>query len=227
MLRPRALAVAEQVACFAREAEAAGRRMRSQIRLSVDEYLISTMIVPALTRFSAEYPDVQVDVDASATWRDLQSGEADIAVRAGRTPEEPSLVRRKLVDDPWAVYCSAAYAGTRGAPLDLADLATHPMVCLDAALEGARALGLDGAVRQVVNSLSAALAVVRAGAHVGALPRVVADRAPDLRLCFPVPGPTAIWLVFPERLRHVREVRALAGLIAETFRRSDADAAEA
>ena len=203
----------------------ATRRATRRIRITGDDYLVRTVLVPALTRFAAKYPDVQVEVDVSAVVRDLQAGEADMAVRAaGEAPGEPSLIRRKLRDDPWAVYCSAAYAETRGAPRDLADVAGHPIVALHVSREDIRSLGLEDAVRQVVDSVSAAEAVIRTGACVGALPRLMADALADLRFCFDVPAASAYWLLYPERLRRVPEVKALAGLIVEAFRRESAGA---
>ena len=107
VLQSSVLAVADQMEQFARQASTAARRATRRIRITGEDYIMRKLIVPALARFAAEYPDVQLEVDISSVVRDLQSGEADIAVRASPAPEEPSLVRRKLSEAPWAVYCSA------------------------------------------------------------------------------------------------------------------------
>ena len=86
-------------------------------------------------------------------------------------------------------------------------LAGHPFVSLDVGVEEARAAGIDGAILQVVSTLSAVEAIIRTGACVGALPRFVADATPELTLCFPVPTASAIWLVYPERLRRAPDRR--------------------
>lgn len=217
VLQPSVLAVAAQMEQFAHEAATATRRAKRRIKITGEDYVMRTLVVPALTRFAVEYPDVQLEVDISSQVRDLQAGEADIAVRASPAPAESSSVRRKLSDAPWAIYCSAAYAAAHGAPRTMAELAGHPFVSLDVGLEDARAHGIEDSIRQVVSSVAAVEAVIRTGACVGALPRIVADTTADLTLCFPAPTSSAIWLVYPERLRRAPEVRALSRLIAEAF----------
>ncbi|MEW5683587.1 MAG: LysR family transcriptional regulator [Pseudomonadota bacterium] len=217
-LRLSAEGVAAQVAVFAREADTATRRAVRRLRITTDEFVAQNQLAPALSRFVAAYPDIQIEVDASSTVRDLEAGEADVAVRAGPPPEGASLIRRKLRDDPWGVYCSTSYAAANGAPGDFAELASHPMVAHDAAMPAVRQLGLEHTVRQVVNSLGAVLAMVRSGACVGALPQLATLGVTDLQLCFMTPGSDAIWLVYPERLRRAPEVKTLAGFLADAFR---------
>jgi DNA-binding transcriptional LysR family regulator len=214
-LEPAARAVAREVELFARQAETAARRTTGRIKVTSEEYLTRAFIVPALQRFAANYPDVQVELDSSSAYRDLQAGEADIAVRAGDAPEGAGLIRRKLRDDPWGLYCSAAYAEP---PTDIPGAANHPMVALEAALPGTRALGLEAAVRQVSTSVGAVVAAILTDAYVGALPRVVAEQEPGLRLCFPVEDSSGIWLVYPERVKNVPEVRELGRCIVEAFK---------
>ena len=219
VLRPAAQAVSDEVTRFAHQAETAARRATRRIRVTSEEFMTRTLLVPALRAFAEKYPDVQVEVDASMTVRDLQAGEADIAIRPGDPPDEPGLIRRKLRDDPWAVYCTEGYATARGAPRDFAEAAGHPIVLLDVAVEDARALGLGDSVRQVLSSISAVEALILTGDYIGPLPRVVAERNPGLVWCFRVPPVSAgIWLVYPERLRGVPEVRALAQCIADAFK---------
>ena len=219
VLQPSVLAVADQMEQFARQASTAMRRAKRRIRITGEDYIMRKLIVPALARFAAEYPDVQLEVDISSVVRDLQSGEADIAVRASAAPEEPSLVRRKLSEAPWAVYCSAAYAAAHGVPQSIEQLAGHPIVLLEGSLDEARAAGIEGEIQQMASSVSAVEAIIRTGACVGALPCIVADATGDLTFCFPTPTSSAIWLVYPERLRRAPEVRALSRLIAEGFQR--------
>ena len=218
LLQPSVLAVSEQMAQFVRQASTAERRAKRRIRITGEETIMRTQVVPALTRFAAEHPDVQLEIDLSPTVRDLVAGEADIAVRAGPAPEEPSLVRRRLSDSPWAVYCSTAYAAAHGAPRTMAELADHPFVALDVGVPEIRAFGLESSVRQVVTALSSVEAMIRTGACVGAMPCITADAIADLVKCFPAPTSSAVWLVYPERLRRAPEVKTLSRFIAEAFR---------
>jgi DNA-binding transcriptional LysR family regulator len=217
VLQPSILAIAEQMEQFARQASTAMRRAKRRIRVTGEDRIMRRVVVPALTRFAAEYPDVQLEVDISSQVRDLQAGEADIAVRGGPAPEEPTLVRRKLSEDPWGVYCSNAYAAARGVPQSVEQLAGHPLVLLEGSLEEARAAGIEGDILQMASSVYAVEAIIRTGACVGALPCLMADGMRDLTFCFPTPTTSAIWLVYPERLRRAPEVRALSRLIVEAF----------
>jgi DNA-binding transcriptional LysR family regulator len=219
LLAPAAGAVAREVDNFTRQAETATRRSIGRVKVTSEEYLTRAFVVPALHRFAAKYPDVQVELDSSSAYRDLHAGEADIAVRAGEAPDGPGLIRRKLREDPWGLYCTEAYAERRGPPKDLADTVNHPMVTLEAALPGIRALGLEGSVRQVSTSVGAVVAAILTGAYVGALPRVVAEQEPGLQLCFTVEESSGIWLVYPERVKAVPEVRELGRCIVEAFKR--------
>jgi DNA-binding transcriptional LysR family regulator len=98
------------------------------------------------------------------------------------------------------------------------ELPGHPLVLLDGSIDDARAIGIDGAIHQVASSVSAVEAIIRTGACVGALPCIVAEATGDLTFCFATPTSSAIWLVYPERLRRAPEVRALSRIIAEGFR---------
>jgi DNA-binding transcriptional LysR family regulator len=228
VLQPAAMAVAAEVEHFANQVDAAARHASRRIRITCEEHVANRLVVPALAQFGLEHPQVQVELDASAAFRDLQAGEADIAIRAGAPPEEPSLILRKLRDDPWGVYCSRAYAARQGAPETLADLARHPLVSLEAALDGIRAAGLAGAVRQVVTSMPSLQAAVLTGGYVGALPQIVAEGSEDLQFCFGVPTISTLWLIYPERLRNAPEVRALTGFLVKALRApSRADGAPA
>jgi DNA-binding transcriptional LysR family regulator len=218
VLKPATEAVAAQVDHFANQVQTAARRATRRIRITCEEHMAQRLVAPALAQFAAEHPSVQVELDSSSAMRDLASGEADIAIRAGPEPVEPALIRRKLRDDPWGAYCTAAYAAAHGAPATAADLAHHSLVTLEATLDDVRARGLSGAVRQVATSLSAVRAAIMTGAYVGPLPAVVAENEPELQLCFTFPTVTTIWLIYPERLRTAPEVRALTAVLAKAFR---------
>jgi DNA-binding transcriptional LysR family regulator len=212
------MAVADRVEHFASQVDAAARHAARRIRITSEEHVAHRLIVPALAQFGLEHPNVQVELDASAAFRDLQAGEADIAIRAGAPPQEPSLILRKLRDDPWGVYCSRAYAARHGPPEDLAAMARHPLVSLEAALGGIRAAGLADSVRQVVTSMPSLQAAILTGGYVGALPQIVAEGREDLHLCFGLPTISTLWLIYPERLRNAPEVRALAGFLVRALR---------
>lgn len=211
-----AKAIQAAAVAFTEQAESRKRARQGRIRVTTDEMLMRAIVIPAIERFSQLHPDVQVEMDVSQERRDLQAGEADIALRGGLEPNEPGIVRRKLADDPMGAYCSWSYPSP---PADRTELSGHPIACLDILQERFEAAGLGANLKHVVNSNSALRAIVSEGKVVGILPALVAEMPPSLRLCFASDAPTGVWVVYAERLRGVPEVRKLGQLIAEEFLR--------
>jgi DNA-binding transcriptional LysR family regulator len=212
-----ATAMREAAGTLIEQAESRARTRQSKIRVSCDEALTAAIIAPAVARFLVLHPEAQVEMDVSDKRRDLQAGEADIALRGGLEPNEPGIVRRKLADDPLGFYCSWDYPSP---PLSRAELPGHPIACYGLVRDHFEASGYGYLVKQVANSNAALRAIVSNGDVIGVLPSIIAEAPPPLRLCFPIEAPTGIWIVYAERLRGVREVRQLCRLIAEEHRRS-------
>ena len=213
-LRSAAEAVGRAVTSF--QAEAAGRRREwsQKIRLTSEEFFAPSVIVPAVARFSRSNPDIQVEIDISGEVRDLTRGEADVAVRGGLDPTDPALVRRKLADDPMGIYCSNSYGDP---PASTADLVRHPLACLAVHVDFIERAGLGGNIHHVANSFGALRAIIASGSAVGPLSRIVARSDAGLKLCYQLNLPSAIWLLYPERLRETRPIRRLGKIIAAQF----------
>jgi DNA-binding transcriptional LysR family regulator len=197
--------------------EAAGRRRaaRHKIRVTADEFLGERFIVPAVASFAELHPEIQVEIDLSRDYRDLERGEADIAVRPiALDPPDPKLFGRKLFDDPYGIYCSENYPSP---PRGREDMAHHPIVCLESTLPRIEAAGLGGNVRHVLNGMGGVAAMISKGAGVGGLPKSVADGTPGIRLCFNL-IPTSVWLLYPRRMKGAPGVKDLSRLIARQFK---------
>jgi DNA-binding transcriptional LysR family regulator len=191
------------------------RHHASVLRITGEEATASAFIFPAVARFMALKPEVQVDVDVTAIKRDLLAGEADLAVRGGFPPDEPGLVRSKIGDDPFGFYVVPGYPDP---PRTREALAGHPIACFDVLRPQLEAAGLGASVRHVTNSATALRRMVEAGGLVGLLPRSAAEASPPLHLCIAVPVEIAIWLVYPERLRGMPSVKLLRRLLVEEYR---------
>lgn len=218
-LRDLAANAAAKVADFERMARAEARRSGGPVRITCEEFFARTVVAPAVQHFSQKMPDVVVEIDISREYRDLCGGEADLAIRPGREPQEPGLIRRKLGDDFWDVYCSHEYARQFGTPAGVADLRDHGLVCFEPLLEGTRAAGFGSNVRQVTNTVGGALAMIESGTGIGALPRIMALESSKLLRCFTIPEAVfGVWLLYPERVHDSPAVRALTPLIADRFK---------
>ena len=210
---PDALDLVETAAASFGALADAKKRVRSHnFRITGEEAMAAAFIFPAVARFTRLHPDVHVEVDVSSDKRDLIAGEADVAVRGGTAPDEPGLMRRKLADDQFGFYCSESYAGPPATP---AELPHHPIACFEVVRSRLAAHGLGDNVRHVTNSASALRRIIEEGTVIGPLPRSVAGAAPPLRLCFAVDVESAIWLVYPERLRGEKRLKELGRLLSE------------
>jgi len=84
-------------------------------------------LLPLIPRFTAAYPEVQVDVTLTDQVIDLLDEPAELAIRVG--PLRPSqLVARKLGDSRMALVAAPDYLARRGAPGHPDDLAAHDLV---------------------------------------------------------------------------------------------------
>jgi len=86
-------------------------------------------IVPALSEFLEQYPDLSVDLHLSDHIVDLVDGGFDVAIRDMALPSS-SLIARKLARDRRIVCGSPDYVSRCGAPDGLDDLGHHHCVVL-------------------------------------------------------------------------------------------------
>jgi DNA-binding transcriptional LysR family regulator len=70
---------------------------------------------------------LRVDLIVTERFLDLSKGEAEIAVRGGE-PRDPTLIGRKIADNPWAVYASRSYLERHGRPERPEDLNCHAII---------------------------------------------------------------------------------------------------
>lgn len=196
------------------------RALGGVVRLTTTEVLANAVVTPWLTEFMELHPDIRVEMVATERRLDLAAGEADVAIRAQKHPDDPGVVVRRLSDAPWSLYCSVAYAERRGAPRTIEDLAEHSVIGADAPLSNLdpfkwlREVTPASSVRSSSVSVLNMLSAIRAGHGVGALPCSQAVHEPTLLECFPMPEfGYCYFLVANEALKDVPRVRALLDFI--------------
>ncbi|SMF78457.1 LysR family transcriptional regulator [Allosphingosinicella indica] len=219
--------VASAAGRFADAASGAARDVSGAVRITTLEIYAVTILPPILRDLHDAHPGIQIELDMSEEPRDLAAGAADIALRNAAAPDGPGLVRRKVADDPWTLYCSRAFADAHGVPRSRDQLAQHPIVGGggDKVWRAYRAWlqrhDLEGAVAMHQGSVIGLLAAVRSGIGLAILPSFVADRDPDLIRCLPPRegDPAAMWLLTHERLRHVPRIRTVLDFLGERLTR--------
>jgi DNA-binding transcriptional LysR family regulator len=211
--------VAAEIKTFERLVAQRKRKLSGVIRVTTLESVANQILTPLLSEFMEQYPDIKVELIATNRRLDLARGDADIAIRACRTPTQSKIVVRKLADDPWKLYCSPAYAEKRGVPGCASDLDKHvligadgefaqldPFVWLTKSARRAR-------VRSVCSNLANMVAAIEAGHGVGPLPNSIGV-PPDLVECFAMPDfKLGIYLITRESLKDVPRVKAFTKFI--------------
>ena len=98
---------------------------RGQLRIDVPSPLAAMLLVPALPRFHALYPDIVLDMGASDRMVDVIGDNVDCVIRGGELADQ-SLMARKIADLQLGVYAAPSYLARLGTPL-------HPLELQDSA----------------------------------------------------------------------------------------------
>jgi len=98
-----------------------------KLRVDVPVEFGRALLIPALPRFTARYPDVQLEVQFNDRVVDLIREEIDLVVRVGGVPEQ-HLVARRIVDTRLLTCASPDYLRTHGVPTEPEDLKRHKLV---------------------------------------------------------------------------------------------------
>lgn len=98
-----------------------------KLRIDVPVEFGRSLLIPALPRFTARYPDLQLEVQFNDRVVDLIREEIDLVVRVGAV-REPHLVARRVVDTRLLTCASAEYLRTHGVPAEPEDLRRHKLV---------------------------------------------------------------------------------------------------
>ncbi|MGI9390438.1 MAG: LysR family transcriptional regulator [Boseongicola sp.] len=92
---------------------------------------VSPRLTPTLAKFQSQYPDLVVRYLTGDEVLRLEYGEAHVAVRAGRAPENPDNVVQPFVPQNLTLFASEDYIKKRGRPATLDDLSGHDFVSHD------------------------------------------------------------------------------------------------
>jgi DNA-binding transcriptional LysR family regulator len=222
-LLPRAERVEEETLAIERRLVGADQRASGSVRVSATEMLATRFIAPHLPRFVEKHPAVALELECTNRTVSLARREADIALRLAR-PREESVVTRKLVSIPLALYAARSYLEKRGAPKDPeTTLGGHDVVLfadsrlfvVENAWFSARLGGARVALRS--DSVSSIYSATCAGLGIALLPRAVADFDPVLVRIETAtsPEPRVIWQAVHLDLQGSARVRVVLDFLAD------------
>jgi len=218
--------LAEALECLAEDTGSP----RGRLRVTMPADLARYWLAGTLADFSRRHPEIHLEIDLSSRMVDLLEEGFDLAIRAGRPPDE-SLIARPLANLPTALFASPSYLAALPpirAPGDLAAANALVITGRSADREWVLEKGREQArVRPQgnveVNDMTALVSLAAAGAGVALLPEPkVREQAAEGSLSPVLPGwhgpQSPVYAVYtsrrmPLRLRlfldHLREWAAL------------------
>jgi DNA-binding transcriptional LysR family regulator len=202
---------------FDSRAKAHQRGMAGSIRITCIEILANMAVTPAIGEFRKLHPEVQIDLMVTDQALDLQSGEADLAVRVVQALPNSDIIARKVCDYDFALYCNRDYAERRGVPATPAELPDHDLIGGEGGLGQMPAMlwmfeqagGKPPVTRS--NSVSNLVHAVHAGLGIAPLPCAIADADTRFVRCsgtIDAARASSYIMIRPE-LKDVPRVRAL------------------
>jgi len=183
--------VETEAEAFARMVAQRSRRLSGVIRFTTNDVLADALLNPWLGDFNRRFPVVQLETIVTNDKLDLSRGEADIALRAGRSAVTgEGLVVRRLCSGKWGMYCSKAYAAENGKPVLPEQLTNHSIIGGAGELANSepeflkRAKAAGAVVRSASSSILNIAAAIRSGLGVGPIPCMLGGLDPQLEQCF-------------------------------------------
>ena len=98
-----------------------------RLRVDVPVEFGRALLIPALPKFTARYPDLQLEVQFNDRVVDLIREEIDLVVRVGAV-REPHLIARRVVGTRLLICASPEYLRTQGMPAAPDELRRHRLV---------------------------------------------------------------------------------------------------
>ena len=217
----------------AEEALSQGSVPRGRLRVDAPTLIARSVIVPALPRFFAAYPDIELTLACNERHFDLVAEGIDCALWIGEVTD-PALVARRVGFLYFATCAAPSYIATHGAPAHPRELARHRCINRFAPATGESVewiFSKDGERAQAVFPGNLALedensyvGAAEAGLGIAQLPAFVLKegmerRALDLVLADWLPEPSPLSVVYPQNRHLSRRVRVfvdwLSALIAD------------
>lgn len=96
-----------------------------------------TLMAPIMAGFVERYPEITVETILTEKLLDFDGHQIDVAVRAGGTLQDSTLVAHRLLDIRGQLYASPAYLKAQGVPRRPDELAGHRLLLVQTGRGGA------------------------------------------------------------------------------------------
>ena len=199
-----------------------------KVRITASDVMSALILPPVMAELRQMAPLVEFEIVAANDIRDLQSREADIAIRHVR-PEQPDLIAKLVAEASAHFYAASSYLERHGRPASFGDMKAHDFVGFGNTprmLEILSPMGLDlteenfrlGSEDGVV-----AWEMAKAGLGIIIMSDQVAGRAVEMERLLPQMEPFTfpVWLTAHRELHTSRRIRLvfdhLAGFLSKNM----------
>ncbi|SDZ61244.1 transcriptional regulator, LysR family [Jannaschia faecimaris] len=220
-LVPQAELMSDHVNTIQREILAEADELRGLVRVTTGELAFRIWLLPILKQFMKDHPKIELQLLAGSQVLNLDSREADIAVRFSKSPPEDTIAKR-VSGIAYHTYGSPQLqkqflANAEDSELPILAFANERKAIPDWAkhhLPNAKQIVL-------LDDLSVMLEAAKLGMGVAQLPCMIADHDPDLVRIFPANSSTdwGVWVLSHVDLRTTARVRALRNAIVSGLMR--------
>ncbi|MFV2034391.1 MAG: LysR family transcriptional regulator, partial [Halocynthiibacter sp.] len=184
---------------------------------------LSPQLAPVLVGFQKEHPEVRVHFLTGERLFRLEYGEAHVAIRAGKAPDQPDNVVQPLMSQCVALYGAKSYLASYGTPKNEDELRLHRFVAgevgarrgpfyrwLDENIPAENVVFRAGDVQSIEHAISA-------GAGLGFMSDFMAANHPDLVQVLPSRRNwvSQLWLVTHVDLHRTMKVQAFLAYLKE------------
>ncbi|NAO95313.1 LysR family transcriptional regulator [Halomonas sp. MG34] len=195
-------------------------QLSGRVRLATAENLATSLILPALPQFYAQYPGITLELVTDITTVNLHRRDADLALRMVK-PERGNVTLRRLGSLGFGLYASPSYVAQREVHHDAGDYDSDAFITwgethahLPAAQWVERVLqGQEPAL--TTTSLATQLAAAKAGLGIAVLPHFLALEAGLVCVAADIGVDQPIYLVIQTDLTQSGRTRAVADFLAE------------
>jgi LysR family transcriptional regulator for bpeEF and oprC len=109
------------------ELKLARARPQGKLRVDVPVAFGKHLLLPALPRFTARYPEIQLEVRFNDRYVDLAAERVDVACRVG-PPRDSELIAKKVTTSRLVTCASPTYLSAAGIPRTPEDLRKHRLI---------------------------------------------------------------------------------------------------
>jgi len=209
--------MSEEANNIERQVLADSHELSGLLRVTSADPCVELMMMPAIKKFIAEYPEVNLEVIATAEDLDLTSREADVALRGTDSPP-PNLVGKRIATIGYAVYATKELK-----QLVEEEPAAKDIPCITWVGDGhtlpewiEKKMTRTRRVYRT-SSINAMLAMAREGIGLAHLPCMIADQDPALERVstHPVVPGWGMWVLSHVDLRTTARVRIFRDFLVD------------